>query len=501
MTRQRRSSEAATFVGRTQEFSFSLDDPHGEALPSEQTVLLPESLKDQADPSWGAEMKETWKLAYSVILSYLLQIFPGMVNVMFLGHLGVNALGASTLATMYINVTGLSLGLGLATAMDTLCSQAYGANNKKMLGVILQRGILILGLISLPIFGIWLMSEPILLAIGQEKDIAHMSAEFIRYSIPGLFPMFLYELMEKYLQTQGIVKPSVYIVICSNIWNVFANWLFIYGLGWGFVGAPIARVTCNWVQCLLMFGYIRFSGVYVDTWDGWSTKCLEKWGQFLALAVPGMLMTCSEWWAFEVLAIAAGILGADSLNAQSIALQVISFSYMTPLGLAVATTIRVGRCLGAGDAHGARRAGLAGVMLAVLTQIVLSIGAISLRFKIPLIYTTNDDVVRLAGQVLPIVCGFLVFDGIQGVSSGVLRGCGRQKTGALLNTVCYYGAGIPLGLFFAFGLHFQLAGIWMGMFLGIMIVSCSMFCVVLYTDWNKQVENASKRIGEAHGDA
>eukprot|EP01135_Chromosphaera_perkinsii_P005260 Nk52_evm10s328 gene=Nk52_evmTU10s328 len=500
MTR-RRSSEAATFIGRDQGFSFSLDDPHGENIPSEKSVLLPKTLRDQATPTWGQEVKETWLLAYSVILSYLLQIFPGMVNVVFLGHLGVEALGASTLATMYINVTGLSLGLGLATAMDTLCSQAYGANNKKMLGVILQRGILILGLISIPIFGIWLMSEEILLATGQKESIAALSAQFIKYSIPGLFPMFLYELMEKYLQTQGIVKPSVYIVICSNIWNVCANWLFIYGLGWGFIGAPIARVTCNWVQCFLMFGYIRFSGVYKETWDGWSKQSLEKWGQFLSLAVPGMLMTCSEWWAFEVLTIAAGIIGPIALNAQSIALQVISFSYMTPLGIAVATTIRVGRCLGAGDGPGARRAGLAGIILVFFTQCVISLVAISLRFEIPKIYTKDADAIVLAGKVLPVVCGFLLFDGIQGVASGVLRGCGRQKTGALLNTICYYFVGIPLGLFFAFTLEWNLAGIWSGMFVGLLVVSSSSSTLVLKTDWDVQVQNALKRVGESHADA
>eukprot|EP00126_Sphaerothecum_destruens_P015899 Sdes_comp9969_c0_seq1m1532 len=152
MSRNRRTSETATFVGKEQGFSFTLDEPSPNELhvPTITSPLLP-THGAPASKGWISEIYETWCLAWSVIASYILQIFPGMVNVVFLGHLGVEALGASTLATMFINVTGLSLGLGLATAMDTLCSQAYGANNKKMLGVILQRGILILTLTSLPI--------------------------------------------------------------------------------------------------------------------------------------------------------------------------------------------------------------------------------------------------------------------------------------------------------------------------------------------------------------
>eukprot|EP01135_Chromosphaera_perkinsii_P006715 Nk52_evm2s564 gene=Nk52_evmTU2s564 len=487
--RTRTSSEAnITVPAHRTSISVSYDTEDKETLP-----LLPGN-KSAGHVSWGAEITETWSLAWPVIITYLLQIFPGMMNVVFLGHLGVAELGASTLGTMYINVTGLSVGLGLATAMDTLCSQAYGANNKKLLGVILQRGMLILGFISIPVAFVWWFAEPILLACHQPEEVARLSGLFIKLSLPGLYPLFLYELMKKYLQTQGIVKPSMYIAAISNVYNVFVNWLFIYGFNWGFVGAPLARASCNWLMVFITYGYVRWSGVYKDTWGGFTRDAWKNWGQFMNLAVPGMLMTCSEWWAFEVLTIAAGILGTIELNAQSVILQVIVFSYMTPLGVAVSSTIRVGKFLGNGQADAAKHGAKAAIMLILIIQIFTSILTIVFRYNIPKIYTTNQEAINLAAAVIPIVSGFQLFDGVQGVCSGVLRGCGRQKVGAMLNTVCYYFVGIPIGLFFAFTLGLELPGIWWGMFIGLGCVSTAAVVIVLRTDWDAQCIQAAERI-------
>eukprot|EP01135_Chromosphaera_perkinsii_P009719 Nk52_evm1s1854 gene=Nk52_evmTU1s1854 len=443
---------------------------------------------------WGSEIKCTWRLAWPVILTYVLQICPGMINVMFLGHLGTDELAASTLGTMYVNVTGFSVGLGLATAMDTLCSQAFGANNKRLLGIILQRGLLILLCTCVPVAFIWWFAEPILLFFSQPPAVAHLSGVFIRLSLPGLYPLFVYEVLKKYLQTQGIVKPSMYIAILSNLYNIFANWTLIYGVGLGFRGAPLARASCNWMMVILTLCYIRFSGVHKDSWTGWSKEAFSKWGQFLNLAVPGMLMTCSEWWAFEVLTIAVGIMGTIQLNAQSIILQVIAFSFMAPLGVAVSATIRVGKFLGMARPRAARHSALASLLLIFCIQIATSMALILLRYKIPMIYTQSQEAINHAAHVIPIVAGFQLFDGLQGVCAGILRGCGRQKVGALLNTICYYFVGIPVGLLFAFTFNGGLPGLWWGMFIALFFVSAAAVALIVRTDWSSQSEKAVNRV-------
>eukprot|EP00126_Sphaerothecum_destruens_P012421 Sdes_comp21302_c0_seq1m19944 len=488
--RQRTSSEVHTVVCRRE--SISLLYP---TVPddTERDTLLKKG--DTFSSSWTREYLDTWTLAWPVICTFVLQILPGITNAIFLGWLGVNELASSTLATMYINVTGMGIGLGLATAMDTLCSQAYGSGNKKMLGVILQRGVLILFAASIPVAASWFWAEEILLMLGQKPVIARMSGDFCINFLPGLFPLFMYEVIKKYLQCQGNVKPCLYIAIVSNLYNVVCNYLLIFVYDYGFIGAPRARASCNWVMLISAILYIQVTGIHKETWGGWSRDCLRGWPQFLKLAVPGMLMTCSEWWAFEAMTLGAGTFGAIQLNAQSVVMQIISVSSMIPLGIAVASTIRVGKFLGAGSAEAARRSAVSAIGLIFVAQIVTSAVTIAFKNIIPRIYTHDQSAQSYAAHIIPIVAGFQLFDGVQGVCAGILRGCGRQTTGAILNSICYYLVGLPFGFFMAYHLHQEVAGLWRGMFIALILVSSSAVWLIIRTDWEKQVHNAQVRLG------
>ena len=136
--------------------------------------------------------------------------------------------------------------------------------------------------------------------------------------LAGLYPLIAYELLKKYLQAQHIVLPQMFVAIVANLWNVFANWLFVYGVGWGFVGAPIARASTNFLFPILTIAYLAYTKKHLDTWSGWSKEAFAKWREFLRLGIPGMGMLCLEFWAFEVLAIMAGILGTTELASQSV---------------------------------------------------------------------------------------------------------------------------------------------------------------------------------------
>eukprot|EP01135_Chromosphaera_perkinsii_P002714 Nk52_evm82s226 gene=Nk52_evmTU82s226 len=489
--RQRTSSEVHTIVTRRSSVSVvypSID----EKKKSEYTSLLDGKTEKF---SWSCEIRDTWALAWPVIGTFILQILPGITNAIFLGSLGVNELAASTLATMYINVTGMGIGLGLATAMDTLCSQAYGSGNKMMLGVILQRGMLILLAASVPVACSWFWAEPLLLMLGQKPIIAKMSGDFCIHFLPGLFPLFMYEVVKKYLQCQGNVKPCLYIAIVSNLYNIAMNYFLIFTCNIGFLGAPMARASCNWVMLICAVIYIQYTGIHKETWGGWSKQALKGWGQFLKLAIPGMLMTCSEWWAFEAMTLGAGTFGEIQLNAQSVVMQIISISSMVPLGIAVASTIRVGKYLGSGNAEGARRSAIAAIGLIFMVQIVSSILTIVLKFQIPKVYTANEDARAYAAHIIPIVAGFQLFDGVQGVCAGILRGCGRQTTGAILNSVCYYLVGLPMGFIMAYHFHQEVAGLWSGMFVALFLVSSSAVLLIVKTDWENQVHKAQVRLG------
>eukprot|EP00123_Amoebidium_parasiticum_P011426 comp20707_c0_seq1/m.27002 comp20707_c0_seq1/g.27002 ORF comp20707_c0_seq1/g.27002 comp20707_c0_seq1/m.27002 type:complete len:522 (-) comp20707_c0_seq1:512-2077(-) len=453
-------------------------------------------LTNKNEVSWRQEMWQTWCLAWPIIGTFMLQMGPGMINVLFLGRLPIKeALGAGTLATMYLNITGNTVAMGLATAMDTLCSQAYGSGQKEKLGVVLQRALMILWLISLPIGATWYFAEDLLLWVKQDPAVAHLSGKFCRESLIGMWAIFIYMCLQKYLQAQGIVKPAMYIAIFSNLATVFLNWFFIFFLDMGFSGAPLARACCQWMNVILLLGYMKVTGAGSETWGGWSRDAFKEWGGFLALAIPGLIMSCAEFWAFEIQTLFAGYFGTEYLSAQSVIIQIICVSGMAPMGVGVASSIRVGNYLGKGNAKDGKKAAVSALMIALIMTTVTSALAIGFRYQIPRIYTQFDDVVHVAADVILVVGGFLIFDGTQATASGILRGCGRQSVGAILNAVCYYGIGLPLGYYFGFKLDHKTRGLWEGMFIALIIVCSVMVYMTLNTDWEKQVRLAHERLG------
>ncbi|KNC86025.1 hypothetical protein SARC_01825 [Sphaeroforma arctica JP610] len=502
MSKRRNSSLASVAlpglsdVGTSETLTYDMnqENPNKEYAESgESTGLLS---GESEDLSWYQDIINTWTLSWPIFGTFMLQVGPGITNIIFLGHLEHEALGAGTLATMFIQITGNSIGQGLATAMDTLASQAYGSGQKKKVGVVLQRGLIILNLASIPMLAMWVNTERILNAVGQDPKIAKMAGDFVWYYTPGLWAMLSYEPLKKFLQAQGIVKPGMYVAAFANVWNIFMNWLLIFGFNWGFLGAPVARITTQWMMVFCLLGYMKFTGAGKECWDGYSPECWQKWGQFFKLAIPGCLMTAAEAWAFEAMTLAAGYMGAEYLAAQSIIMQFAMYTILLPFSIGVAGTIRVGQFLGKGDAKRARRSAWAATILAVISAGLVAAAMISLRYKLPRVYSTWDKAIDIASTIIPIVAFEGVFDAVNICGSGVFRGAGKQMTGFFLNLVAYYVIGLPLGFYMGFGLGWKAYGMWMGMLIALMIIAVVVIIIFFRIDWNEEVENAQRRIGD-----
>jgi len=429
-----------------------------------------------------------------VIITYILELMPGFVNVIAVGHLGEAELAAISLAAMFCNVTGFTVGMGLATAMDTLCSQAFGANNKRGLGVVLQRALLIELAFCLPIGLIWIFAEPILLGLGQDPRVSELSGQYCQLMLIGLYPFFVYEVLKKFLQAQACVLPQMFIAIIANAWTVGANFLFVYTLDMGFTGAPLARLSTNCILPLLTIIYMVAAKKTEGTWDGWTMESLQKWKEFLQLGIPGMLMLCVEWWCFEVLTILAGIIGTTELAAQSIIYNVVLLTYFIPYGISVATSVMIGNVLGKGWDSAARTTTKVSYYLVVGVEILAMSFLIGLRNYIPLIFTQEPEVIELAASVLPVAAGYQLFDGLAAVSGGVLRGCGKQKIGALINFVGYCVFGLPSSAALAFLTDLELMGLWVGVFVALVVCSIIAIIIVVRIDWKYEVAMARERV-------
>ncbi|ORY38169.1 MATE efflux family protein [Rhizoclosmatium globosum] len=420
-------------------------------MSTEQTPLLgrrrTESLAiDKA--SLVKEASQMFPLAWPVSVGYLLQMSLNTAAVLALGRLGTNALASMALATLYANVTGYSLIVGMGAAIDTLCSQAFGEHlagtgEKRELGRHLSRTIFIMYIMCIPISILWWFTEPLLLLANQDPQIAALSAKYTRLLIPSLFPF----------------------------------------------------------QCLIagmLLAYARFveGG---DAFGGWEWKQVlnvRKLWNVTQLGVSGILMTCSEWWAWEIVALMAGILGPEYLAAQTIVLTSCQWAYTMPMGFSIACTTRIGNALGAGSPYQAKLSAFAGVYLGVALTVMNSSLFLLGRNGLGYLFSDDEKVIEIVKQMVPLVAAFQFAD-IQGcICAGILRGAGRQEIGAYLNIFGYYVFGIPIGTYVCFNLGGKLLGLWTSLTVILFIVCFVLIYMIWRMDWDKEADNATSDLDD-----
>ncbi|TPX38230.1 hypothetical protein SmJEL517_g00011 [Synchytrium microbalum] len=471
----------------------------------EYTPLLsePPSYDLDLEISVSQEIWVVLKTFIPVSLTYALQNSLQTACVVIVGRLGADDLAAAAFAFMFAMVTGWVVAMGGSTALDTLGSQAFtGASDKTEVGVLLQRCLLILTVLFVPVVALWYFAEPLFLLLGQEPQLSARAALFLRYLLFGA-PAYLYfESIKKYLQAQGIMHAGTYVMMVASPFNIILNYLLVWhpSCALGFIGAPIATSITYWLMLFLLILYV----VFVDgseAWGGFSRKAFTNWASFLALAVPGVLMVGTEWWAFELVAMAAGLLGPEALAAQSIIMTADQVLNTIPFGLSVSSSNRVGNLLGSRLPRRSKLA--ANVSAGVACTIGAGIMGDMLASKDVFGYLFTDDasVVILVAKVMPWVAAFQVADGLANSCGGSLRGMGRQHIGAIVNVSAYYLIALPCGLWLAFRANYGLEGLWMGQFLALSLVGLIELWIVTGTNWAEEVENCEKRLKEEEEEA
>lgn len=290
------------------------------------------------------------------------------------------------------------------------------------------------------------------------------------------------------------MRPGTYVLLITSPINAGLNFLFVYTLKMGLIGAPLATGISYWLSFLLLLAYAWFFKGW-ECWGGWSRKCLHNIGTFARLAILGYLNVGTEWWAFEIVALAAGRLGTIPLAAQSVVMTADQVMNTIPFGVGVAASARVGNLLGARDGRGAARAAHTAAWLSMfLGGVVLTI-LFGTRNNFAKMFNDDPDVVKLTAQVLPFVALFQIADGLNGSCGGSLRGMGRQHIGAVVNIVSYYCGALPFGIYLAFH-GWGLEGLWVGQCIALYVVGVVEWVVVAFSDWDQQVKKAFERMDE-----
>ncbi|KAJ6769524.1 MULTIDRUG RESISTANCE PROTEIN [Salix purpurea] len=427
--------------------------------PSQEPVIsseLEDVLSDTSLPYFKRlrratfiELKILFQLAGPAVVVYLLNNVISMSTQILCGHLGNLELAASSLGNNGIQIFAYGLMLGMGSAVETLCGQAYGAHKYEMLGIYLQRSAVLLTATGIPLTLIYIFSKPLLILLGESETIASAAGIFVYGLIPQIFAYAANFPIQKFLQSQSVIFPSAYISGGVLVVHLLLSWIAIYKLGWGLLGASLVLSLSWWVLVGAQFVYIL-------------------------LSIASAVMLCLETWYYQILVLIAGLLkdAETALDSLTVCMTISGWVFMISVGFNAAASVRVSNEL----------------------ALALAIAVLLLRHVMSYAFTGGSTIADAVAELSPFLAISILLNGVQPVLSGVAVGCGWQAFVAYVNVGCYYFIGIPLGCVLGFKLDFGVKGIWSGMIGGTLIQTIILLWVTFRTDWNKEVEKATKRL-------
>ncbi|KAI1749899.1 MATE efflux family protein [Xylaria castorea] len=444
------------------------------------------------ETTWRREAKTIGSYSPPLILTFMLQYSINITSIFTVGRIGKIELGAVTLSTMTANIFCYAFFQGLATSLDTLCAQAYGSGHKHLVGLQLQRMTYFLWLLGIPIAVLFVFAGDILHYIVPEPESAELAGLYLRVAIIGIPGYAAFEGGKRFVQSQGLFSATTYVLLVAAPINVFVNWLLVWHFGWGFVGAPIAVVFTQTLMPILLVLYVAF----VDgsqCWGGFSKRSLTNWGPMIRLAIPGMIMVVAEWLAFEILTLLSSQFGTSYLAAQSILVTITSTMFMIPFPVSIAASTRIANLIGAKLVKAAKTSAQVAVVIGLAIGLFNSTVLWSLRFRLPRLFTDDEEVILLVATVLPLCAIMQIVDVLAAISHGLLRGIGKQTFGGYANLAAYYIVAVPISFVAAFIYDWKLLGLWLGTTIGLGLVALVEYWYCWTRDWEQSVREAEYR--------
>ncbi|HEY3938141.1 MAG TPA: MATE family efflux transporter [Bryobacteraceae bacterium] len=415
------------------------------------------------------------------------------VDTIMVGRLGPAAIGAIGIGGNAFYALAI-FGMGLLFGLDTLVSQSHGAGDRADTHHSLAQGVYSAVLITAPLMIIFFFLPPIFYAFGINAEVARLAGPFVQTLSLGTLPLLLYGAFRRYLQGIGHVRPVMFALISANLVNWFFNWLLIEG-NWGLpklgvVGSALSTCLARvYMAGVLLFFIWWFERGYEAGFRSLLRKPdTKRMLRLLAIGLPAATQILLEIGAFGAAGILAGRLTPVALAAHQIALNCAAVSYMVPLGISSAAAVAVGQAIGRGEPAVARRSGFIAIGLASAFMACSAVAFLSVPRTILRIYTNDTSVLSLGVGLLAIAALFQLFDGIQTVATGALRGVGNTRVPMLVNLGGYWLFGLPVGYVLCFYLGYGVMGLWWGLTLALIVIS-----LVLLVVWQRQWRGASQR--------
>eukprot|EP00760_Papus_ankaliazontas_P031128 PhM_4_TR5188/c0_g2_i1/m.99174/K03327/TC.MATE, SLC47A, norM, mdtK, dinF; multidrug resistance protein, MATE family len=440
------------------------------------------------------DAKSLVTLAVPIIISNLASTVLSILCLHYIGQLGTVELAGGALGVMFCNMSGICSIVGLASVLDTLLPQAYGADkHSRLMSVYMQRAVLVCMTFGFGAAVIWFNTEPILIFLHQDPKVAAVSGAFARTYVLYLVPAIIFEVMRKLLQVveEMMLMSIVSVAIGLLMLGIFP--LCIHTMGLGVPGAAFALFIASCMYLLSAVGIVLYKGVHRGLWHGFSRAAFKDWREYLALGLPCLLMLLLEWGSFEASGIGAGMLGVEELGVMAVSMQAAGVCFMNMLGLGIAVAVRVGGALGANDVATAKRTFMTALFVTAVALLCNVTLLYMLRHAVADFFSNDAAVHRSFIAIVPFLMLFHLFDGLQCICNSLVRGLGFQRWGLLFNCATY-GIGIPIAWCLAFLTDLGVLGLWVGPTVGTFTGCVCQLTFLFCMDWQKAAREASARL-------
>ncbi|XP_048330954.1 protein DETOXIFICATION 27-like isoform X3 [Ziziphus jujuba] len=381
--------------------------------------------------------------------------------------------------------------LGMASVLETLCGQAYGAKQYHMLGIYMQRSWIVLFFCAVLLLPLFIFATPILKFIGQPDEVAERTGLVALWLIPFHLSFPFQFSLQRFLQSQlqtGVIAWMSALVLGLH---AFVSWVVVYKMRAGIVGSALTIAFAWWVSALGMFGYTVCGGCH-QTWTGFSTQAFVGLWEFFKLSVASGVMLALENIYYRMLVLLSGYLQntKSSIDALSICITIYGWESMIPLGFLAATGVRVANELGAGNAKGAKFSITVSVFTSLAVGFLFWLIVMVFHEKLAMIFTSSIPVISMVNELAVMLAFTILSSCIQPVLLGVAVGSGWQVIAAFVNIGSYYLVGVPLGLLLGWLLSFGVKGTWTGLLSGTIVQTLILAAITLRCEWDKEVQKA-----------
>jgi MATE family multidrug resistance protein len=441
-------------------------------VPPDDGVFVPPHAR-----TLRGEARALATLAVPVVVVQVGMMLMGVVDTMMIGRVSAIALAAVALGHLYFFIIA-SFGMGTLMALDPIVSQAVGAHDELAITRGMQRGLVLALALTIPMTVVYSLAEPVFSSLQQPPGVIPIAAGYVRASILGSLPFLVFTVLRQSLQAMKRMAPIVWTIVLANLANVLLNWMLVYGR----LGAPeLGAVGTGWASSISRL--MMALGLLVLAWrslrpyvvpfrrDAIAPRPLVR---MLRVGSPIGAQFMLEGGIFAMVAILMGVLGPIEVAAHHVALNMAALTFMVPLGISAAATVLVGHAVGRADPEDARGASKAAIVLGVGFMATMAIVMLGVPAVLARAYTTDTTVIALAATLIPIAGVFQIFDGLQVVSIGILRGVGDTRTPLIVNLLGFWLIGLPVSLWLAFRVGLGPQGLWWGLVAGLATVATAL---------------------------